>query len=188
MLLAFSLGVSEGLVMVLVRNLLGYAFSNEEEVTLYTARMTPILAGCTLFDCLQCALSGVVRGCGRQKIGAFINLAAYYLAGIPAASVFAFVCHLRGMGLWFGNLCGLVVQMLLLLSITLCTNWKKEALKAKDRVFGSALPVDTATSGCTEQEKGCSSVEKHAQGTIEATKCSADPKAKADGRVGYPDS
>ena len=41
--------------------------------------------------------SGVVRGCGRQKAGAFINLAAYYLAGIPSAFVFAFVWHLGGM-------------------------------------------------------------------------------------------
>ncbi|RLM80751.1 protein DETOXIFICATION 16-like [Panicum miliaceum] len=140
-LLAISLGVCEGLVMVLARNLLGYAYSNEEEVALYTARLTPILAVCTLFDSLQCVLSGVVRGCGRQKIGAFINLSAFYIVGIPAASMFAFVCHLRGMGLWFGILCGVAVQMLLLLCITLCTNWSKEALKANDRVFSSSLPV-----------------------------------------------
>jgi MATE family multidrug resistance protein len=49
------------------------------------------------------------------------------------------------MGLWFGILCGLVVQMLLLLTITLCTNWDKEALKAKDRVCSSSLPKDLAT-------------------------------------------
>nr|CAB3449645.1 unnamed protein product [Digitaria exilis] len=132
--LALAVGVSEGLVMVLVRNLWGYAYCNEEEVARYTARMMPILAVSILFDGLQCVLSGVVRGCGRQKVGAFINLAAYYLAGIPSA-----------FGLWFGIMCGLVVQMLLLLSITLFTNWNKEALKAKDRVFSSVLPVDMAT-------------------------------------------
>ncbi|KAK8462015.1 hypothetical protein SEVIR_1G130200v4 [Setaria viridis] len=144
-LLALAVGMSEGLVMVLVRNLWGYAYSNEEEVARYTARMMPILAMSIVFDGLQCVLSGVVRGCGRQKAGAFINLAAYYLAGIPSAFVFAFVWHLGGMGLWFGIMCGLVVQMLQLLSITLFTNWNKEALKAKDRVFSSALPVDMVT-------------------------------------------
>ena len=46
------------------------------------------------------AAAGVVRGCGRQKTGAFINLAAYYLAGIPAAFVFAFVRRLGGMVLF----------------------------------------------------------------------------------------
>uniref|UniRef100_A0A0A9GXD9 Protein DETOXIFICATION n=1 Tax=Arundo donax TaxID=35708 RepID=A0A0A9GXD9_ARUDO len=62
MLLAFSLGVSEGLVMVLVRNLLGYAYSSEKEVASYTARMMPILTVSFLFDSLQCVLSGVVAG------------------------------------------------------------------------------------------------------------------------------
>ncbi|KAK3156627.1 hypothetical protein QOZ80_2AG0109760 [Eleusine coracana subsp. coracana] len=142
MVLALTIGVSEGLVILLVRDLWGYAYSNEEEVTRYIARMMPVLAVSVFLDGQQCALSGIVRGCGRQKTGAFINLAAYYLVGNPMAFVFAFVCHLRGMGLWFGVLCGLMVQMLLLLSITLCTDWNKEALKAKNRVFSSALPAD----------------------------------------------
>ncbi|KAG2657904.1 protein DETOXIFICATION 16-like isoform X2 [Panicum virgatum] len=145
-LLALAVGASEGLAMVLVRDLWGYAYSSEEEVARHTARMMPILAVSIVFDGLQCVLSGVVRDCGRQKAGAFINLAAYYLAGIPSAFVFAFVSHLGGMGLWFGIMCGLVVQMLLLLSITLFTNWNKEALKAKNRVSSSALPVDIATA------------------------------------------
>jgi Na+-driven multidrug efflux pump len=38
--------------------------------------------------------TGIVRGCGRQKIGAFVNFVAYYIVGIPAALVFTFVCHL----------------------------------------------------------------------------------------------
>ncbi|KAJ1279029.1 hypothetical protein BS78_04G124100 [Paspalum vaginatum] len=60
MLLAFILGISEGLVMVLARNMLGYAYSNEEEVAFYTGRVMPILAVSTLFDCLQCVLSGAL--------------------------------------------------------------------------------------------------------------------------------
>ncbi|CAN6237887.1 unnamed protein product [Urochloa humidicola] len=144
--LSLAVGVFEGLAMVLVRNLWGYAYSNEEEVARYVARMMPILAVSIVFDGLQCVLSGVVRGCGRQKVGAFMNLAAYYLAGIPSAFVFAFVWHLGGMGLWFRIMCGLVVQMLLLLSITLFTNWNKEALKAKERVFSSPLAADMATA------------------------------------------
>jgi Na+-driven multidrug efflux pump len=39
---------------------------------------------------------GVVRGCGWQKIGACVNLGAYYLIGVPAAFCFAFVYHLGG--------------------------------------------------------------------------------------------
>ncbi|XP_025817600.1 protein DETOXIFICATION 16-like [Panicum hallii] len=140
--LPVCLGVSEGLVVVLVRSIWGHAYSNDKEVTKYTTRMMPLVAASIMLDCQQSALSGVVRGCGEQKIGASINLAAYYLAGIPAAVIFAFICHLGGMGLWLGLLCGLVVQIFLLLSITLRINWDKEALKANDRVSISTLPID----------------------------------------------
>ncbi|KQJ82173.1 protein DETOXIFICATION 16 isoform X1 [Brachypodium distachyon] len=138
-------GVSLGLLVILVRNLWGYAYSNEEEVVKYVARIMPILAVTFLFDDLQCVLSGILRGCGFQKIGAIINLSAYYLVGIPAALCFAFLYHFGGMGMWLGIVCGLVVQVLLLLFITLSTNWEKEALKAKNRVFGSSPPTDSTT-------------------------------------------
>lgn len=39
---------------------------------------------------------GIARGCGWQKIGAFVNLGAYYVVGIPSAILFAFVLHIGG--------------------------------------------------------------------------------------------
>jgi Na+-driven multidrug efflux pump len=39
---------------------------------------------------------GVLTGCGKQKIGAAINLGAFYLVGIPMAAVLAFVFHMNG--------------------------------------------------------------------------------------------
>jgi len=41
-------------------------------------------------------LIGVARGCGWQKLGAFVNLGAYYLVGIPFSVVLAFVFHMKG--------------------------------------------------------------------------------------------
>ncbi|KAK2996315.1 hypothetical protein RJ639_026621, partial [Escallonia herrerae] len=36
------------------------------------------------------------RGCGWQKIGAFVNLAAYYFVGLPAAIILTFLFHFGG--------------------------------------------------------------------------------------------
>lgn len=61
--------------------------------------------------------SGTARGCGWQKIGAYVNLGAYYLVGIPAAILLAFVLHIGGkvyttvnllakiVIIWFGSTC-----------------------------------------------------------------------------------
>lgn len=47
-------------------------------------------------------LSGTARGCGWQKIGAYVNLGSYYLIGIPSAIVLAFVLHVGGRVKLFG--------------------------------------------------------------------------------------
>ncbi|VAH70916.1 unnamed protein product [Triticum turgidum subsp. durum] len=94
--LAFLVGTSEGLLLVLVHKVWGRAYSKDQEVVSYVGTMMLILAVSVLFDGLQYVLSGIVRGCGQQKIGAFVNFIAYYLVGIPAALVFTFKCHLGG--------------------------------------------------------------------------------------------
>ncbi|OEL20574.1 hypothetical protein BAE44_0018407 [Dichanthelium oligosanthes] len=83
------------LLMVLLRNILGHAYSSDKEVTKYTQRMLPFVAASIMLDCQQCALSEFQFFCMKQIKNSFINLAAYYLVGIPAAVTFAFVCHLR---------------------------------------------------------------------------------------------
>ncbi|KAA8541312.1 hypothetical protein F0562_025275 [Nyssa sinensis] len=104
--------------------------------------MMPILAISNFLDGLQCVLSGAIRGCGRQKIGAIINLGSYYLVGIPCAYLLAFVLHIGGKGLWLGIICALIVQVSSLLIITIRTNWEQEAKKATERVSDATIPVD----------------------------------------------
>ncbi|WJX25604.1 Protein DETOXIFICATION 16 [Trifolium repens] len=126
-----------GTVMILIRNICGYAYSNEEEVVKYVATMMPILAVSNFLDGLQCVLSGTARGVGWQKIGAYINLGSYYIVGIPSAVVLAFALHIGGKGLWLGIICALIVQVCCLTIVTIRTDWAKEAKKATDRVYNS---------------------------------------------------
>uniref|UniRef100_A0A0D6QR75 Protein DETOXIFICATION n=1 Tax=Araucaria cunninghamii TaxID=56994 RepID=A0A0D6QR75_ARACU len=109
-----------------MRNVWGYAFSNEREVVDYVASMMPLLAVSTIMDGIQGALSGVARGCGWQKLGAYVNLGAYYMVGIPVAVTLAFVLHMGGKGLWLGIVCGLFTQTILLFILTLCTDWEEQ--------------------------------------------------------------
>ena len=70
--------------------------------------------------------SGVARGCGWQHIGAYVNLGAFYLCGIPVAAVLGFMTNLRGRGLWIGIQTGAFVQTVMLSIITSCINWEKQ--------------------------------------------------------------
>lgn len=140
--MAITEGILVGSVLILIRNVWGYAYSDEVEVIRYVAIMMPILAVSNFLDGLQCVLSGTARGCGWQKIGAYINLGSYYLVGIPAAVLLAFVFKIGGKGLWLGIICALVVQVLSLLTVTIRTNWQQQAQKATERVYDSVIPVE----------------------------------------------
>ncbi|XP_038984570.1 protein DETOXIFICATION 16-like isoform X1 [Phoenix dactylifera] len=131
-----------GLAIILVRNVWGKVYSNEQEVVKSVASMMPLLALSHLIDGAQCVLSGTTRGCGWQKIGAVINLGAFYIVGIPTSVLLAFVVHMGGKGLWIGIICALFVQDLFYGLIMIFTNWEKEARKAGDRVNSTMIPMD----------------------------------------------
>ncbi|KAI3836137.1 hypothetical protein MKX03_028116, partial [Papaver bracteatum] len=139
--LAATEGILIGIIMVLIRHIWGSVFSNEKEVVDYVALMMPILAVSNFLSGLQVVLSGTVRGCGWQKIGAYVNLGSYYLVGNPSAVLLAFVLHVGGKGLWIGMVCALFVQGLSLLVITIRTDWEQEAKQASERVYDAAIPI-----------------------------------------------
>uniref|UniRef100_A0A453T3C6 Protein DETOXIFICATION n=1 Tax=Aegilops tauschii subsp. strangulata TaxID=200361 RepID=A0A453T3C6_AEGTS len=126
--MALFAGSVISITMISLRKFWGYMYSNEEEVVTYIARMIPVLAISFFIDGIHTSLSGVLYGCGEQKIGARVNLAAFYLAGIPLAVLLAFVLHLNGMGLWLGIVCGSLTKLVLLMWIVLSINWEKEAM------------------------------------------------------------
>ncbi|CAN1313247.1 Protein DETOXIFICATION 16 [Linum perenne] len=124
-------------IMVLGHNVWGYLYSKEEEVVRYVGDMMLLSAAFHMFDGIQSVLSGICRGCGRQNIGAIVNLGAYYLLGVPCSIVLAFVYHWGGKGLWTGITLALFSQAVFMTVLTVNTNWEKEAKKAKDRVYNA---------------------------------------------------
>ncbi|XP_061343640.1 protein DETOXIFICATION 16-like [Gastrolobium bilobum] len=141
--MAFTVGALEFTLLLLTRNIWGPIFTNVPEVVNYMASMMPILASSAFVDSLQTAFQGIARGCGWQKLSAFINLGSYYLVGVPFAIVFAFVLHMNEKGLLLGIILALIVQVVCFLLVTLGTNWEKEANKAAIRVRGnSCVQVD----------------------------------------------
>ncbi|KAF5934405.1 hypothetical protein HYC85_030576 [Camellia sinensis] len=94
--LATAQGLFTSLILVSVRNIWGYLYTNEDEVVKYMASVIPVLVISNFMDGIQAALSGTARGCGWQKIGAFVNLGAYYLVGLPSAIILTFVLHFGG--------------------------------------------------------------------------------------------
>ncbi|KAJ6993942.1 protein DETOXIFICATION 16 [Populus alba] len=138
-------GISVASLMIFGRNVWGSFYTTEKTVVNYVGEMLVFVAVSHFFDGIQSVFSGTARGCGWQKIGAVINLGAYYLLGIPCSVILAFVYNFGGKGLWTGIIVALFFQALALFVVTLRTNWEKDSKKAHDRVYRAVILDNSST-------------------------------------------
>ena len=78
--------------------------------------------------------AGVVRGCGRQLLGASINVCTYWLLGLPFAMILGFPVGLHVAGLWWGMAATTTLQGLTMGVVISRFNWETEASRARGRM------------------------------------------------------
>eukprot|EP01018_Ginkgo_biloba_P010795 Gb_10399 [translate_table: standard] len=131
---SFLISVLFGIVVILLRNVMSYAFTDGEEVSHAVAELSPFLAVSIILNGVQPVLSGVAVGCGWQALVAYINVGCYYIVGIPLGSLLGFKFGFGVKGIWFGMLGGTALQTVILLIMTYRTDWNKEVEKASERL------------------------------------------------------
>ncbi len=69
----------------------------------------PLVALFQVFDGLGVVTGGILRAKGQQNVGAVLNLAGYYIVGIPVGLLLAFHAGMGIYGLWAGLTIALVI-------------------------------------------------------------------------------
>ncbi|KAK9764388.1 ethionine resistance protein [Basidiobolus ranarum] len=134
LILAVMFGMFNSTLLFSLRNVWGYLFNNDESVIKLVAAVLPIGALFQVFDGLGGVTGGVLRGQGKQEVGAYVNIAAYYLIAFPIGYYLAFVREIGLAGIWWGLLVALVVVSIGQGASILLTDWTDEIRKCKERV------------------------------------------------------
>ncbi|PKA48666.1 Protein transparent TESTA 12 [Apostasia shenzhenica] len=135
-MMSFIVSIVIAIVILCFRNYLSYIFTEGERVADAVADLCPLLATTIILNGIQPVLSGVAVGCGWQTFVAYVNVGCYYFVGVPAGILlgFKFGLGLGAKGIWAGMIGGTFMQTLILLWITIRTNWSKEVQKAQERL------------------------------------------------------
>ncbi|KAL8147425.1 hypothetical protein AgCh_004944 [Apium graveolens] len=133
-LTSFTIGFLLFLFFLFFRGRLAYIFTESIEVAAAVADLSPLLACSILLNGIQPVLSGVALGAGWQSSVAYVNIACYYLIGIPVGVVLGYILELQVKGVWIGMLFGTLIQTFVLMVITYKTDWEKPVSVAKQRV------------------------------------------------------
>ncbi|XP_011620772.1 protein DETOXIFICATION 41 isoform X1 [Amborella trichopoda] len=130
----FIISLVLSIAVLLLKRQLSLAFTSTAEVIEAVQAMTPLLALSVLLNGTQPILSGVAIGCGWQALVAYVNLATYYIIGLPIGCVLGFKAGLDAAGIWWGMIIGVGLQTAILIVLTARTNWDKEVEKAAVRI------------------------------------------------------
>ncbi|CAI9094791.1 OLC1v1030585C1 [Oldenlandia corymbosa var. corymbosa] len=116
------------------RERLAYIFTTSKDVAIAVGYLSPLLAFSILLNSVQPVLSGVAVGAGWQSSVAYVNVGCYYLIGVPIGVILGYVFNLQVKGVWIGMLIGTLMQTIVLVVMTLRTDWNKQVLDAQQRV------------------------------------------------------
>lgn len=93
-------------------------FSSDPAVVAAAATLLPIAGVFQIFDGLQVAAAGALRGVGDTQVPMLLNLVGFWMVGLPVCAYLGFRTELGPRGVWWGLALGIgVVGILLLLRV-----------------------------------------------------------------------
>lgn len=133
-LVSFFISVIAAIVVLLLRDVISYAFTDGEQVAHAVSELSSLLAASLMLNGIQPVLSGVAVGCGWQAFVAYVNVGCYYVVGIPVGVLLGFYFNLGAKGIWSGMIGGTTMQTIILIWATYQTDWNKEVDLAMKRL------------------------------------------------------
>lgn len=125
-------------VLMGTKDVFGRLFNDDDRVVELVSKVMPFVALFQIADGLNGSCGGVLRGMGRQWVGALVNIVSYYCGALPGGIYLAF--HGWGLaGLWIGQCVALYLVGILEWVIVGLSNWEKEVKRASDRLEAGGM-------------------------------------------------
>ncbi|XP_074650239.1 multidrug and toxin extrusion protein 1-like [Tubulanus polymorphus] len=121
------------IVVISLRNELPKIFTDDSEVIDYSANvLMPVVASYLILDSIQGVCAGILRGCGRQQIGAVFIFITYCVIALPTGIPLMFLTDLQSQGIWIGLNIGLFVETCSFAILIIRTDWDYFVIKAQE--------------------------------------------------------
>ncbi|CAI9301627.1 unnamed protein product [Lactuca saligna] len=146
-IIGISIAFIYGLVVfgssIALRNVLGKLYTNEDQVLALLSSALPVTGLAEVGNSPQTAACGALTGSARPKVGVRINMAAFYLIGLPLSIVLAFVLKVGYRGLWLGLVASQAACVSLMVYTLVKTDWRDQAKRAEELTFAMNKDDDT---------------------------------------------
>ncbi|XP_038159387.1 multidrug and toxin extrusion protein 1 isoform X2 [Cyprinodon tularosa] len=151
--LAGSVSICMAVLIGSLKDHISYIFTYDEQIRERVAEIISFYAPFILLDAISAASGGIIRGAGKQRVGAICYFLGYYGIGFPIGIPLMFAAKQGIKGLWTGLFTCVSVQCAFLIFYLLRMNWKSVTIEARIRAGviessaeTSPQPEDAGTS------------------------------------------
>ncbi|KAM3601938.1 uncharacterized protein V6R79_021579 [Siganus canaliculatus] len=135
----------------LTNDVIGYIFTTERDIIQRVAVLIKLYSFIHIADCFAGVTGGIVRGAGKQKVGAVCALVGYYCIGFPVGVALMFPAKMGIVGVWLGFLICVSIQAIFFMFYLYKLNWKKATKEALIRA-GVSISERNMTSGTENKD------------------------------------
>ncbi|KAJ4929628.1 hypothetical protein JOQ06_018651 [Pogonophryne albipinna] len=114
-----------GAVLIVFKDLVGYIFTTEKDIIQRVSDVMKMFGVIHVAEAIAGVTGGIVRGTGKQMIGAVCNLVGFYLIGLPIGVSLMFPVKMGIVGLWSGFLISVLIQSVFFIVFLCKLNWTK---------------------------------------------------------------
>ncbi|EEY63040.1 Multidrug/Oligosaccharidyl-lipid/Polysaccharide (MOP) Flippase Superfamily [Phytophthora infestans T30-4] len=133
MMLSITLSAALVVLIIATRYYIPEIFINDAVSIELAGHAMLFLMPYQMCDAVNAVMQGVLRGTGRLSLGAYINLVAYFVLGLPIGAYLAFGMDMGVEGMWLG-LTGGIFFGCVVSFVKICeTDWKVMADDARVR-------------------------------------------------------
>lgn len=133
MMLSITLSAALVVLIIATRYYIPEIFINDAVSIELAGHAMLFLMPYQMCDAVNAVMQGVLRGTGRLSLGAYINLVAYFVLGLPIGAYLAFGMDMGVEGMWLG-LTGGIFFGCVVSFVKICeTDWKGMADDARVR-------------------------------------------------------
>ncbi|KAL3995894.1 thyrotropin subunit beta [Sarotherodon galilaeus] len=130
---AFIIACFVSIIFGVSKDVIGYIFTSEPDILQRVSDVMLIFSFLHLADAVAGVAGGVVRGVGKQSVGALCNLVGFYFIGLPIGVSLMFAAKMGVVGFWTGLTVCVLVQSIFFITFLCRLDWKKAAEEAKVR-------------------------------------------------------
>ncbi|XP_077331958.1 multidrug and toxin extrusion protein 1-like isoform X3 [Lithobates pipiens] len=121
------------ILLISLKDVIAYVYTTDQGIVELVSYVLPVYAGSHLFDGCVATCGGILRGTGKQKIGAIFHAVGYYVICLPVAVSLMFAAKIGIIGFWLGVLLCAFLQSIGFLTFVFRIDWDKASQEAQAR-------------------------------------------------------